>query len=161
MLNEVKNNKFAYSIAIIMAMLFFWSMFVKEPKINEITNIQYDTLPPKLDTIKITKYAKAKSLPARIDTFLVHDTVKGLYAELEPTQIINETTKDTVTLSLKYFFPPINSFEDITIFYKEKIIEKTKEIMKTITVTKEPPFYENNWFYVAVVQFVLLIVALI
>lgn len=129
----------------------------KEPK---IPGIQIDTVMV-YDTTYIIKTFKGKDVPGKTDTLYIDSTDVNkpepiLYADLDPTQIVNETG-DTATVSLRYVFPPINRFQDIQISMKARIIEKTREILKTVTEIEEIPFYANPYFWTTLAEFIIIV----
>jgi len=153
------NTRSEYIWLGIIAILVF--LYITKRDVEYKDRVEYDTNWVKQDTVFIVKHLKGKTTPGRIDTLYLdsNKAISQLAVKLERTEIINEQG-DTAWLSLDYVFPPINEFRNIELSYKEKIIEKTKEIMKTITKIERIPFYENSFFWISIVELLIIIIAL-
>lgn len=149
----MKRN-FNYILAVLFFCLIIWAIetFKSEPEI--IVEIKRDTLYMKPDTVIQTKikYVSAKAL------------IETVYVEKQPIQVAkaDTTLSDSSRIQISYWFPPLNKF-DIIADIKEKIITKEKIIkeLKTVTIKEQPVFYKNTWFWVSLVEFTLIIAALL
>lgn len=120
---------------------------------GEVVNRTIDTVWSKPDTIVQTYTVIITKLQAELDTVFV-DSAEVITASADT--VIN---KDSSSLAVKYFFPPLNFFE-IDMDLREKVITKEKTILDSVTVEVHKPFYKDQWFWTTVITGILFIAKL-
>jgi hypothetical protein len=100
--------------------------------------IHSDTVMVKQTIYETLKTVVYKHLPARLDTVILHDTVKLVIA-----------SKDTVlkpygdSLSIKYYFPPFNYFDLMFVPAPRPVEIRTQYVTTTVTLTVSPTFWDK------------------
>jgi len=116
--------------------------------------VSYDTLyVTRVDTFKLhVPYARLK-----FDTLKVTDTLTNTVEKIPYFTAFYDTTltknSDTLNLKVEYKSLPLNTF-DITFDIKSKI----KEITKTVKEYIRTPLYEQPFFWLSILQAILLII---
>lgn len=138
--------------AILGAIIYLVETFKSEPDI--IVETKTDTLYMKPDTVihTETKYITAKPV---IHTIYLKDSIKVKVAK------VDTLLADSSRLQISYFMEPLNKFDIIAdikskTIYKDKIITK----LEKVTITQQPPFYKNTWFYTTIGAILLLLASL-
>ncbi len=100
----------------------------KEKLVKDSTYAEFirTTLSARLDSLRaVNRYYRYLNLQGKIDSFYIHDTTylsKPLKIVSSDTLVTNDTT---LTLKIKYLFPPVDKF-DIWANVKHKIINRTE-----------------------------------
>ena len=105
---------------------------------KETVKVQYDTLSV-MKEVPIEKIVYRR-LPAQLDTVMVHvrDTI---YVAQPVARLDTVLAPHNDSLRIAYWFPPVNQFA-IDFAPGPREVE-TKEIWKTVTVYKDPSFFEK------------------
>lgn len=109
-----------------------------------------DTVYTKPDTTIITRVDTVHKLIADLDTVYI-DSTEVITAAADTTFV-----EDSSSVSVKYYFPPLNYF-DINLDIKSKVIEKTKTITEVKEIERPNPFYSDHWFWTTIGLVLLLI----
>lgn len=144
----MKPNITFTAIIILLTAVIVWQM--SKPKEPGKVTITRDTLTVR-DTVYKPKQVTVEKLKSVLDT---------VYVNNEPVITANADTlllKDSSRVKVKYYFPPVNKF-DIEFLLKEKIVNVITKITEMKEIEIEKPFYRDTWYWVSVLEFVIILI---
>lgn len=115
---------------------------------KEVVKHTVDTVWTKPDTVIQIEQQTITKWKAAIDTVYI-DSTAVLVAKADTT-----ISNDSLSFSVKYFFPPLNYF-DVNYDLKLTTITDTVTILDSTFVEVTKPILKDNWFWVSAVLMIV------